>query len=278
MIVTDKKYFMEKRLLEKLDLMIKRVHQKKPKLDCLLNVEGEEGTGKTTLAVSIAYYIADQTGRSFDESNIFFDVEKLIKFAQSTEDKIIIWDEPALDGLSSEWWKESQKNLIKLLMTARKKRHFYIFCLTKFHKFNEYMVVDRPMAMIHTYYRRRVEPGRFVYIKKKYLEGLLRIYKTKKVRAYKKFTAFHGSFVDALSKIIDEVAYDKEKDKAIMSIGNQKKDAATIDKQKLNKFLYSLSQIKLPIESKEDLADKLKVNRRTLYRWAEKYAKYAPVP
>jgi hypothetical protein len=199
--------------------MIKRVTQVKPAWDALLLVEGGEGDGKTTMAACCAKYISDQTGRPYSHENVFFKIDDMVKFAQNTRGQIIEWDEPALEGLSAEWWKETQKNLVKLLMMARKNRHFFIFNITKFYKFPEYIIVDRALGLIHVYSRKNIEPGRFVYIRRKYIEWLFNDYRRNKMRNYRKYASIRGTFPDVLDKIIDIDAYNKNKDDAIMSIG-----------------------------------------------------------
>lgn len=67
MIVTRFKYPLEKNLVPKIDLMIKRCITNKGKKDNLLLCEGAEGEGKTTLSIAIAYYVSEQTGRKFSE-------------------------------------------------------------------------------------------------------------------------------------------------------------------------------------------------------------------
>lgn len=213
----------DKLLAQKLDLMINRMGDKR-KSDNLLLVEGDEGEGKTNMAVIVADDVANKTGRSFSNKNIFFDAEKMFEFAKSTKKQIIIWDEPALSGLSTDWHNKTQKNLIKLLMMVRKKRHFMIFCFTKFFKFNEYIVVDRAIGMIHMYSSDGINVGRWAYFKKQSKELLYNYWRSTRRRAYKKFYDFRGKVSWKLPDIIDEKAYEKEKDKAIMSIGGDKKE------------------------------------------------------
>ena len=213
----------DKLLAQKLDLMIDRMGNKR-KSDNLLLVEGDEGLGKTNMAVIVGDHISNITGRSFSNKNIFFDADKMFEFAKSTEKQIIIWDEPALSGLSTDWHNKTQKNLIKLLMMVRKKRHFMIFCFTKFFKFNEYIVVDRAIGMIHMYSSDGLNVGRWAYFKNQSKEALYNYWRTTRRRAYKKFYDFRGKVSWKLPSIIDEKAYEKEKDKAILSIGGNKKE------------------------------------------------------
>lgn len=267
--ITDKKVPYDAYLLQKLELMIKRVTQKSPKQDAVLQIEGPEGSGKTTMAIGIAYYVSLRTGRAFNEKNVFFDTKKALEFAQNTEDQIIIFDEPALDVLSSQWWKETQQNLIQLLMLFRKKRHFLIFNFTKFYKFSEYIVVDRSVGMIHLYERRdKAGQYAFTYIPQASLEYLYNDYRYKKQRNYFKYGIFTGEFADILNpdrdyNILDKfnvTYYEAEKDKAIKSIGSTKNN-------KLKELQARISRVKFPIYTQEQFCELTKIPDRTLRRW-----------
>jgi len=262
-IVTDKNYYMENRLVDKLDMMIARMSDKRRR-DNILIVEGGEGEGKTNMSVQVAYYVANKTGRPFGNENIFFDVGKMVEFAKSNEKQIMIWDEPALDGLSVDWWKETQKNLIKLVMMARKKQHFYIFNFTKFYKFPEYIVVDRCIGMIHCFSKDEIEAGHFTYFKKKQIEYLYQSWRGKKKRDYRKYYNFRGKFGWFLPKIIDEPRYEKEKDKAIMSIGDSSKGLSGRD-AKLLLLKYKVATcFKLPVT---EISRNIGVSEREISRW-----------
>lgn len=245
---------MDKKLISKLDLMIERMSPKR-KADNVLIVEGLEGDGKTNMSLACGYYVAFTTKREFSNENVYFDLEKMIKKAQSTEEQVLIWDEPALAGLNNEWWRKTQQNLIKLLMVARKKKHFFIFNFTKFYKFSEYIVVDRAIGMIHMYSRNGVQAGRWVYFKKESLERLYFYWKGTKRRAYKKFYDFRGSVPWVLPKIIDESAYEKEKDKAIMSVGgyqDKKKEYSREDEEYfIKKFEQNRLKAGLKVKQKD---------------------------
>lgn len=269
--VTDKKIPLDEALYNKIKLMILRCTQPKPKLDNVVTVEGGEGTGKTTMASLIGYIVHDETGRPFSEANVFADIQEGVDFAQNTEEQIIIFDEPALEALSSEWWKEAQRNMVKLLMLARKKRHFIIFNITKFYKFSEYIVVDRAVGMIHIYNDPVTNQPRWTYIPKKYLELLANDYRTKKQRNYKKYTILHGTFPDVLDpskpyNILDHFnteIYDKRKDKAIQSIGKKAESDAHALKLKIGSLTY-------PVRSMSDMANKLKISKSTIHAWVKK--------
>lgn len=275
MIVTDKKYHIETRLVKKLDLMIDRMDDRRRK-DNLLIVEGSEGDGKSNVSVAVGYYIAHMTGRSFGNENMFFDVSKMIDVAKKKDRQVLIWDEPALSGLTVEWWRRTQINLTKLLMVARKRRHFFIFNFTKFHKFNEYIVVDRAIGMIHVYERYTktggIQQGRFAYFKQKSLQDLYYYWRSTKRRAYKKYRDFMGAFPWVLPKIIDEEKYEEQKDEAILSVGVDE-----LSKWHLELFAIQYRIAMMEGVDKKTKAKALGVTERTLYNWGYIPKKYPEV-
>jgi hypothetical protein len=303
--LTNKEISIPEYLWQKIEICIKRCEKDKPKWDSLINLDGEEGIGKTTLSALIGYVVSYYTKRPFSEKNMFFDVNEAVEFAKSTEKQIIIFDEPASDALSAEWWKDTQKNLIKLLMMARKKRHFMIFNLTKFYKFAEYIVVDRARCLIHLYSRGSESQPRFIYIKRRYLERLYGDYRFKKKRNYFKYGKMSGKIRGTFPDVFDETKkynildvfnleeYEKQKDKGIMNIGlkvgserNLKKEVTSLtrelkkikkERNRIEKNYVTLQNqvgsLKPPINSKIELTEKLGVSKNALLSMAKKRIK-----
>jgi len=285
MIVKPFGYPLENRLIPKLDLMIQRCKDDRQKKDAVLLFEGAEGEGKTTFSIAVAYYVAGELNRKFNEKNVFFDIESMIKFLQSTENQIAIWDEPALSALSTDFASRSVKDLTRLLMMVRKKRHFIMINMTHFNKFNDYIVCDRPLGMLHVYSRRGVQSGRFVYIRKKYLQNLWFDWRFKKKKNYIKYSVksgkLMGTFPDVLSPKykhnvlsafnVDE--YEKAKDKAIMQVGkppeknNNKQHIQLIELK--NKIGRIKPTPKNPILTRTTLAKCIGISLRELERWAK---------
>lgn len=265
MIVTDKEYHLENKLVEKLDLMVKRL---KKVDDSVIIIDGDEGVGKTNLAIAINYYVAQKTGREYKIANIFFDLDELIKYASETEQKIIHWDEGALGGMSVQWWKENQIKFVQLLMVARKKRHFITICIPKFHKLQEYLVVDRSIALIHAYARDNIHKGRFLYFTKRKKEALFNLWKRSHKKGYMRFKTFAGTFPIAMKSVFndeEEQQYEAKKDKAIMGLTMVKKDKKEEDLIKLRYKIASVEGL-----SQEKLSELLGIQRKTLYEWRKK--------
>lgn len=270
-------YPLDKLLIKKLTLMAERCIDTKIKRDALLIVEGGEGEGKSNYAIAISGAVKKLTGMDI---HLFFRVEDMLNFAKSNENKIIIWDEPSLDALSADALRNLNKDLLRLFMTVRKKRHFFIVNFTKFWKFPEYLVVDRALGMLHVYSRNETEIGRSIYIKKKCLQLLWNDYAHKKLRNYKRYKSFFATFPEVMNKHFEELDitingkphctlkdYEDEKDNAINSIGTDKKSGRKDADEKLKELRYKIAT--LPVQNKESLASHLGVDSARLRVWKQ---------
>lgn len=236
MTETDKNYYIEPRLKDKLDYFAMR---QKKKFDHLILLGGNEGIGKTTCAVHIGYYFAWKTGKQFTVDNIFFDVDDLMKFAAETERQVIMWDEATLGAMSMQWQSKVQQKLVQCLMMARKKGHLWLFCIPYLEELKPYFI-KRAAGVLYVYARKDVQRGRYVYFNNKAKKDLL-IQKQKRVAymSYKKYS-FRGTFNDVIGthKVIDEDAYENKKDDAILKVfSGQNPDNAwkeRFDKLKIN--------------------------------------------
>jgi len=226
MLVTDKEYNLEKKYVNILDLMIKRIFGKGTD-DVVLVIDGDEGQGKSELAVGTCYYISQQTGRNYDINNIFFDLKKVIEFAQTKSNQIIHFDEAVLGLLIGQRWEKAQQQFIQLVMVARKKRHFIVLCIPKFHRLPPYVIEDRALGLVHVYSRKNIEKGRFCYFRKESKDCLYDYWKRKRSKAYKKYYDFRGTFGEASKVVFTEdewKEYDKKKDIGILIIGKKNEE------------------------------------------------------
>lgn len=266
-LVTDKQFFMEKFLKEKLDLMIQRVTKRK--LDAVLMIDGDEGFGKTGLSILLAYYFSQETGRPFSLDNIFFDPEEFMNFINTTKEQIIIWDEAALGGLASGWQNKIQQVLIQTLMTCRFRKHIIIFNCPKFYRLNQYFVMERALGLCHVYSRDGLQAGRMTYHLKDMLEKMLDLWYKKRIKPYKKYTRsmLRGSFVDAFNlDIINEDDYEKKKTKYTKQLLDRTKKEK-VNKEKIRLEELQMKVAKLDIVTQEELAEKLGISSRTLRNW-----------
>ena len=255
-ITTDLDYYMNDDLISLLDLTIKR---QKRKWDNLLVVDGEERGGKTTMVKTMAYYIAWKKKQHISLENFFFDPQELLKFAISTEEQIIVWDEAAFGGLSTSWQSKMQQKLCTMLMVTGKYRHTYIFIIPSFFRLNRYMALDRSSGLIHIYSPDMLSRGSFTCYNRSQKTWIYNSYR--KSETYGKVNSFRGQFtLKNTQNIIDEVEYEKKKDEAIHKFLNK---VEVKDNQKLLQLQYNIAT-KLPTNIGMEVAN---VCRNTIYDW-----------
>ena len=198
------------------DAIVSRVKDRKQ--DTLLILNGREGSGKTNAGVIMCYYISKVSGRSFGNENIFFDMKKMMEFASSTKEQIIMWDEGALGGLANDWTNVAQKKLNAFLMVCRKLRHIFIFNIPRFYRLSP-NIIERAHVMFHMFEDSNEKPGNFIIIGQQSIEELYNEWRSTRRANYWKFKkAPAGHFAWMLPHLIDEDAYEHEKDEAIKKL------------------------------------------------------------
>jgi len=131
--------------------------------------------------------------------------------------------------MRTQWQKESQQKFLQLVMVARKKKHFIIICIPKFHRLPPYIIEDRSIGLVHVYAHKNIHKGRYCYFVKTAKAKLYENYKKNTKKAYQKYFSFRGRFVEASKKIFNEKEieeYERKKDEAILSVGENKKNRA----------------------------------------------------
>lgn len=265
-----KDLYFEPKLIETLD---KAIERQAKSWDNNFIIDGEEGSGKTTLSWGIGFYLAEKTNRSFNLNNVFFDAAEMMQFAADTRKQIIIWDEAALEGLATNWQSKIQKNLIKILMTARKNGHFFIFNIPKFYKLTEYVAVDRSIILFHVYSPDNMTRGYFTAYNRKKKEYFYEKYRASRKKSYHDFT-YRGTFPKTYASIINEEEYDKKKDKAIASILSDDTEKGNKYEIKLKELQYKVSKIS-GLE-KQEIARQIGVTTQTLLNWSKLSIQFAP--
>jgi len=218
--------------------------QQLKKNDVWIIVDGDEGSGKTNMATYILYYFHCATGRDFTQDRLYFDSDEMFEWVKENMNGLVNWDEAALGGLSTEWWSRAQSNLMKFAMTGRKKHHVFVLCIPKFNKLQEYLRVDRSIALIHMDMgKTKTKHGHAMYITRRGKAELNRLYAKTKQRFYGKCMRSYGGFgfdiPYVFDKLVDEVAYDKKKDEAISNIGKKRKDGSIAFDEKVSQNMIN---------------------------------------
>lgn len=210
-------YWMDDRLKKNLDLKIIPSLQKKDK-DIVICIDGNEGAGKSTLAMQIGKY-ADPT---LDLTRVCFNAEEFRNAVyKAKKGQCVIYDE-AFTGLSSRGaLSPVNRVLVSLMMQMRQKNLIVIIVLPTFFLLEKYVALFRTRMLIHVY-ESRDKRGYFrVYNRKKkkwlYLMGKQTLSYTGKKWKLPVFTKFKGRFygVFALGDKTVEDKYRKMKEQAL---------------------------------------------------------------
>ena len=114
-------------LKENLDLIKQNI--KEANLDWVMVIEGDEGSGKTTLALQIAKEIQpDFTATQVAYS--YLDVMKILdNLKDDSAGKVVVLDEGAETLFRGDFQKKDVKEMMKLFFRIRKKKLFFIICI-----------------------------------------------------------------------------------------------------------------------------------------------------
>jgi hypothetical protein len=173
-------------------------------------ITGEEGAGKTTLALQLALYL-DPT---FNINKVAFDAGEFERIVDKAEPmSCVLWDES--DQLGSAWASQMMQTLKRFFKRIRKKQLFLLLVTPTLWDLNKYFVIHRTRFLLHVYAGDRMERGYFKFFARAKKKNLfLYGYKTWNDEAER--PDFRGRFTDV-----------PENYPIIMDAYEAKKDAAT---------------------------------------------------
>lgn len=134
---------------EQLDNIKKRVLNKDR--DFVLVIDGEEGSGKSVLAMQIAKYLDP----AFNLDRIVFnsdDFLKTIKNPNTKKGSAIVLDEAFAAANSRASLTEVNRAMIGVATEMRQKNLFVIFCIPSFFDLDKYFALWRCRALFHVYF------------------------------------------------------------------------------------------------------------------------------
>lgn len=206
-------YYLEPWIKEKFDNKIIPDLQKKDK-DCIVALDGKEGTGKSTLGIQLCKYI----DHSFTLSKIVFTPEEFREaIYKAKKGQAIMYDE-AFTGFSSRAALSGvNKTLISLMMQIRQKNLFICIILPTIFLLDKYISIFRTRVLIHVYENKGRRGFFRVYSSKR--KRMLILHKDSKMYSYgvrsRKKGRFYGVF--ALGDEKEEAKYRKKKMEALQN-------------------------------------------------------------
>ena len=190
------------------NLYMIRQYAKKYNGDILYVVDGEEGSGKSTIARQVAIVLDNK----FDHKKICYSTQDAIQM-HKTNGK---WSSLCLDESKEDLDRKStmsknNKHFMNFLSQSRQENKFLAVVLPSIFDLDKYVAEHRARFLIHCYKHRGRNPGYFKFygkngIKKLFLYG-------QKTREYNVTPGFTGRFLK--HEVVDLKEYDKRKRGAI---------------------------------------------------------------
>lgn len=256
-----KKFKLHERLKQKLD-NIKKVQ--KSGWDCTLLIDGIEGSGKSTLGLTCAYYLSEG---KFTVNDICTGSHDAVNKLEDAKDGgVLLIDEGSLLFSSSDAMRKDQKQLILILNVIRQKRMALIIVSPSFFRLNRYIATDRSRFLIHVYTKQDLRRGRFIYFGQKKKNKLYELGK-KNFNSYAKpksnwngtftdFNPFGEEYASIKKKSLNEALHPEKK-------GMEPKEMEQLTKIKM---IQSITP-NLPITNRSQLAKAMKIDRTSFYKY-----------
>lgn len=204
-------YFIEPWIKAKFDNKVIPDITKKDK-DAVMVIDGNEGSGKSTLGLQWCKYVDP----SFDLSRVVFTPDEFREtIYRAKQHQAIMFDE-AFTGFSSRSALSGvNKTLISLMMQIRQKNLFIVIVLPTIFLLDKYISIFRTRVLAHVYEVRGRRGFFKIYSSRK--KKQLVLHKDAKIFSYGVYTKKKGRFygVFALGDEKEEERYRKKKEEAL---------------------------------------------------------------
>ena len=210
-------YWIAPIVAEQLDAVKKRVLDKDR--DFVFVIDGEEGSGKSVLAMQLAKYLDP----NFNLDKVVFnsdDFLKLIKDPKTKPGSCVLLDEAMAAANARGSLTEVNRSMQAVASEMRQKNLFIIFCIPSFFDLDKYFALWRCRALFHVYFTPD-EDRRYVIFPKEhkkllYLNG-------KKTYSYSKPYSPFPPFAFNNHYVVDEMEYRSKKANAFKkrTVSNQ---------------------------------------------------------
>lgn len=169
--VNKRKFKLDKYIKQKLDNILYIINKG---WDAVFLFDGFERSGKSTMAITCAWYLSKG---KITIDNIAVGCDDCIKKIGKFPDKsILILDESSLIFYSKDAMKKEMRKLIKILNVVGQKNMIFIVVLPSYFDLVKDIAIRRSKFLIHVYPDEKMNRGRFAYFgeyKKRilYIEG-----------------------------------------------------------------------------------------------------------
>jgi len=254
-------------IVEKFKKKIKR------KLDGVVIITGEVGSGKSTMAQLIAGLHEYNMDRELSIKNFTWTSQGLVDFTdrEDNETESIVFDEAISGGTGRDSITKIGNALKITLVTKRRKRHLYLFLVDEVQELSK-KIISRCDYMINVKFKdRNYNRGHFELFKRKELLELYYAFKNQKIRyleQWERKSHIIYNFKDYTNVFINEKEYEDKK------IQETKMELEKVPEGKIaieRKWLDAL-ELKRKGLSQVKIGNKLGVSKTTIQDWLNKLA------
>jgi ABC-type dipeptide/oligopeptide/nickel transport system ATPase component len=159
--VLQKKFYVDNILKKELD-KIKTVVTKKDR-DFVMVIDGEEGSGKSVLAMQIAKYLDPD----FNIDKLVFNSDDFIEAIKKVKmNSCVLLDEAYSASNARASLTEVNRAMVGVATEMRQRNLFVIFVLPTFFDLDRYFALWRCRALIHVYFDRKGDRGSYIIFPK----------------------------------------------------------------------------------------------------------------
>lgn len=120
------------------------------KLDAIIIVEGDEGSGKSSLAVWVGFLI----DKNFNLDNVIYSMDRAVDLIYSLPPgSVIVWDEACYDMSKRDAMTKTNKEIIKLAMATRSRRLIHMVCIPHIQDLENYISDRRACYTLSVFMR-----------------------------------------------------------------------------------------------------------------------------
>jgi len=248
------------------DLGLKQLHKK---FDQVWFIDGGEGDGKSSLAVTLAYYVNPEETRHTLLDRVCVDIEEAERvLLKAKHFEAVIIDE-GFWGMSASGTSAKLNRLLQRRFTEIRAKSLFVFIvMPTFMDAMRYFAIWRSRCLIHVYTKgdERGFAAFFNDKKKKrlYIEGKKKFYNYACVAPNFIFTFTKSSGKKNPKKnLIDEAAYDKKKREVSLTERSIRKDEKVIMKECWEKVLGNINKLTKPLIGNQK-AELFEMSRRSI--------------
>lgn len=156
-------FYMDPIMRSRLDKVRKLVKTKDRDWVCV--IDGEEGSGKSVISMMIAKYLDP----NFNLNNVCFNSEQFIKkLRDSKKNTAIVSDETYSVASARASLSAMNRNLNTVTSEMRQRNLFVIMVIPSFFDLDKTQAIWRCRALIHVYYDKKGDRGRYIIFPKRH--------------------------------------------------------------------------------------------------------------